>query len=188
MGTKGKHKLKFNKEQIIQIGLIFGLLLFVAGATVLILNIFRHPVINDEYFVSDDSKSVISMDVGESTATSGDLVKTFFVYTYDGDNVSGLKTYFEYTDKETAQKAYEARKDQPEFKGADVDGKYVVVTADAEQFKGLTADDIRQQTEAIEQYQKAQKSKQTVEAGETEPSGDGSGEGGEVGPGEEVEK
>ena len=157
METKRKHKLKFNKEQIIQIGLIFGLLLFVAGATVLILNIFRHPEINDEYFVSDDTKSVISMDVGDSTTASGDLVKTFFVYTYDGDNVSGLKTYFEYTDEESAKKAYELRKDQPEFKGAVVEGKYIVVTADSDQFKGLTADDIRQQTEAIEQYQKAQK-------------------------------
>ena len=122
------------------------------------------------------------MDVGDSTTASGDLVKTFFIYTYDGDNVSGLKTYFEYTDEESAKKAYELRKDQPEFKGAVVEGKYIVVTADSDQFKGLTADDVRQQTEAIEQYQRSQKKEATKEPMNTESNEEASGESSEKSP------
>ena len=118
---------------------------------------FTRPTITEETFATNDTQSSISLTPTSSNKQTGStLVETHVVYEYDGDNVIGLKTYFEYTDAEAAKAAYEARKDQPEFKDAVVEDKYIVVAADPEQFKGLTADDVRQQTEAIRQFQASQ--------------------------------
>ena len=122
----------------------------IAVVIVLALISFRKPTLNEEYFTSDDTKSVITMSSDDSTTTNH---QTHFVYEYDGDKVVGLKTYFEYQDAETAKAAYESSKNLPEFKNSELNGNYIIVTADPSQFEGLTADDVRQQEEAIKQFQ-----------------------------------
>lgn len=125
------------------------------------ISFLNKPAVSEETFATNDVQSTISLTPTSSDQSTGStLVETHVVYQYDGDNVVGQKTYFEYVDAEAARAAYEARKDQPEFKGAELSDKYVIVTADPNQFKGLTADDIRQQAEAIKQFQESQKPKE----------------------------
>ena len=116
---------------------------------------FGHSTVDDSFFVSNDVKTTISLTPDNSDTTT--LHQTHVVYEYDGENVISMKTYFEYPDEESAKTAYESLKDQPEFVGAVVNGKYIIVTADESQFKGLTASDVRQQAEAIKAFQESQK-------------------------------
>ena len=64
-----------------------------------------------------------------------------------------MKTYFEYTDADAAKNAYESLKNQPEFKNSELKDKYIIITSDESQYKGLTASDVRQQADAIRAYQ-----------------------------------
>ncbi len=131
-----------------------------AGIAAVLYFINRRPA-DEDFFVSDDTKTTISLPVSSSDSTGDSShVQTRFVYEYDGDNVVGLKTYFEYTDEEAARVALEARKSLPEFKNAVLEGKYIVVTADADQFKGLTASDVRQQADAINQFNASKEQKE----------------------------
>jgi secreted protein with Ig-like and vWFA domain len=107
--------------------------------------------ITEDYFVSDDTKTVIPL------TTNGN--NTYLVYTHDGDIVTGLKTYFKYADQETAKNTFEVAKDQPELKNASLNGQYIVVTADESQYKGLTVSDIKQQTEALHLFQNTNQAK-----------------------------
>ncbi len=115
--------------------------------------------LGDEYFKSDDTKYVIDLFPEEGNPNSS--VKTHVVYSYDGDAVTGMKTYFEYADSEAAEKALPSVKGLSEFKNnsVELDGKYIVVTANEDQYKGLTASDVKQQTEAIQQFQSSKSSK-----------------------------
>ena len=115
----------------------------------------KGTISEDTTFATNDNQTTITIEPTDSESSSVSHTRT--VYEYDGDNVVGMKTYFEYADNEAAKTAYELIKDQPEFKGAEVVDKYIVVTADPDSFKGLTADDIRQQAEAIERFQNSRK-------------------------------
>lgn len=128
------------------------------GALLLIITIViivaasHQPIINDDFFISDDTKTTIDISPTNNNAISDHQTRTVYEYD-DNDNVISMKTYFEYADEAAASTAYASLKDQPEFKNSELKGKYIIVTADESQFKGLTASDIRQQAEAIRAYQ-----------------------------------
>lgn len=143
-------KRKFNKKTIQNI-CVFSSAIAVIAIMAILLNMFRQPIVNDEYFVSDDTKEVVSLNASGNSSSS----RTFIVYSYSGEEVTGLKTYFEYEDEESAKAALQLLKDQPEFKNAELEGKYIVVTADESQFKGLTASDVKQQNEALKKFQQS---------------------------------
>ena len=118
-----------------------------------------HPTIDETFFTSDDTKTTIPLTPSGDDAKTTSLTKTYLVYDYDdNDNVINMKTYFEYPDAEAAKTAYEATKDQPEFKGAELQDKYIIVTADESQYKGLTAYDIKQQADALKSLEESQHS------------------------------
>lgn len=146
-----------------------------------IMSVLNRGVSEDTTFTTNDTQATISLDAG--TNEDGSERHTRVVYQFDGDGVVGQKTYFEYPSQEAAQAALETLKDQPEFKGGEVIDNYIVVVADASKFKGLTADDIRQQAEAIERFQQSQK-KSEAPADET-PADEAPAE---AGPEESAEK
>ena len=129
-----------------------GALVFIAVITWATLSIINQPTVTDDFFVSDDTKTTIDISPTNNNATSDHQTRTVYEYD-DNDNVISMKTYFEYADEAAASTAYASLKDQPEFKNSELKGKYIIVTADESQFKGLTASDIRQQAEAIRAYQ-----------------------------------
>ena len=133
----------------------------VAVGVVFVINKAKGEPIDDSYFVTDDTKVSINMEPTKvdrnSLNSANSLSQTHIVYEYDGDKVTGLKTYFEYSNHETAKKAYESLKNQPEFEGATVQDRFIIVTAKPESFQGLTASDVKQQEEAIRQFQASQK-------------------------------
>ncbi len=144
-------KSSFSKTTIISLSTLLALICIIIVVVILLNS--AQPSIEDNYFTSDETKTTITL-TPDSSSKSSNLVNTHLVYTYDdNNNVSSLKTYFEYTDAETAKTAYETSKDQPEFKNAELKDKYIIVTADENQYKGLTASDIHQQAEALKSFQ-----------------------------------
>ena len=121
-----------------------------------VTSLLPKKITEETTFVTDDTQTTITIEPTESEHSSISHTRT--VYEYDSDNnVIGMKTYFEYADNEAAKAAYETVKDQPEFKGAEVIDKYIVVAADPNSFKGLTAEDVRQQSENLERYYQTHK-------------------------------
>ncbi len=117
------------------------------------------PTLNDDYFKSDDTKYVMTINADSSEIDEDDddypPVKTHFVYTYSGDKITGLKTYVEYSDASTAEKAFKALKDsdEEEAKNAELNGKYIIVTNDESEYEDLTPSDVKEQIEFYEKIQ-----------------------------------
>ena len=106
--------------------------------------------LNDQFFVSDNTKYVLTMDAedmgmdGEEYSPS----KVHIVYFYSGDEVTDLKSYYEYADEASAKSAFEAFKELGDDESNyTVEGKYIILTADKEEYEDLTASDVKQQIE-----------------------------------------
>ena len=155
-----------HKNKYLFYGAYVSLLVIIAVAIIIPVYNATHPPLSEEFFVSDDTKDVISLDADRSSGGPNPSTHTHLVYTYDGDNVTGLKTYFEYPDEATAATALESLKDLQEFSGAIRDGKYIVVTAPEDQFKGLTASDVKQQADALRGFHPNQNTEEENSASE----------------------
>ena len=71
--------------------------------------------IDDSYFVSDDSKYVISLtsdnlDYEDDEYAEYAPLVSHVVYYYSGDKITGMKTYHEYENADAAKEAYDALK------------------------------------------------------------------------------
>lgn len=125
-------------------------------AIIVILYSATHQPPEESYFVSDDTKTTISLSPSKGSTSSS--IKTHVVYTHENDKITSMKTYFEYPDEATAAANLENMKKQPEFTNAELNGKYIVVTSDPKNYENLTVSDVRQQAAAIRQYEASQKS------------------------------
>ena len=133
----------------------------VVVVVIVVVSINHHPI-TDDYFVTDETKYVMTLTPEtdeKKTPNSRGLVQTFYVYDRDGDTITGIKTYFEYVDEATAKTNYEKTKDQQEFKNAELNGKYIIVTMDKDQYKGLKTSDVEQQIENIQRFINSKDSK-----------------------------
>lgn len=151
MAEKAKAK-KDNKNLII--GCIAALVLVVA-IIITIVVVVNNNSLNDGYFVSDGSKYVLTIDAddyGEKDQYTP--LKTHLVYTYDGDTITGMKTYYVYADGDSAKAAFDALKqeinNEEQTALMELNGKYIIVTAEEESYKDLKASDIKQQIEFME--------------------------------------
>lgn len=153
MAGKAKTKSTNNNKNI-----IIGICVAVVVIAVVAIAIFfatRKPQINDAYFVSDGSKYVITVD-GDAFDSSEDVkytpVKTRIVYTYSGDNITGMFTYAEFKDEATAKAALEEYKTESQegIKSLSVNGKYVVAEMKEDQYSDMTASELKQYIDFIE--------------------------------------
>ena len=123
--------------------------------------------LDDSYFVSDDTKYVLTVDTEDPEADSEEYVpiKTHVVYTYSGDTITGMTTYAEYADETTAKAAYEAYKsaNQEGVKSMSVNGKYLVVEMTEDNYADLTASNVKKQIELMETFKNTNLNDQTDE-------------------------
>lgn len=166
MANKAK---KGNKNMVIGLCATVAVIIVVVVAVVLAINSNK---LNDSYFVSDGTKYVLTINSDESLVKEGELValKTHIVYNYSGDEITGMKSYAEFKDAETAQKAYDAIKNAGEdMTNYSIDGKYVIMTATPDQYKGMTATDVKAQIEFMENL----KNNADTNTNESNSSGEG---------------
>lgn len=148
-----KKSTKNNKNLIIGCCVAVAVIIAII-ITVVVLS--ANKGLSDAYFVSDDSKYVLTMDADEMGFEEGEEftpVKTHVVYTYSGDEITSMKAYYEFADEATAKKAfdyYNSADTSEEFKEVALDGKYVILTANESEYEDLTASDVKQQIEFME--------------------------------------
>ena len=155
--TKTKTKSKKNNKNLI-IGICCALALVIIVIVAIVL-INQNKGISDSYFVSDGSKYVLTIESDDQSTLETDSdentpLKTHLVYTYEGDTITGLKSYYEYADANAAKSALEAIKeslaDSEESIQIEQNGKYLIVTAEEDAYKDMTASDVKQQIEFME--------------------------------------
>lgn len=145
MANKAK---KDNKNLILG---ICAALVVVVVIVVAVILANRGPKLDDSYFVSDDTKYVLTVDSDDSEDNLS-LVKTHLVYKYSGDTITELKSYYEFANAEDAKAAFDSYKEaySGSFKAAELNGKYIIFTANEEDYSDLTASDVKQQIEFME--------------------------------------
>ena len=143
-------KIANKKPLIIGICLALALIIIVS----IILLITQNKPLDDSYFVSDNTKYVLTL--GENDVSMNDEkynpIKTHLVYRYSGEDITDLKAYYQYQDKEAAKAAYDYFKSNTEdgtFKDITINGNYVILTAIDSEYDNLTASDVKGQIEYI---------------------------------------
>ena len=108
-----------------------------------------NPQINDNYFVSDDTKYVITSENNGSDDDEFNAIKTHIVYNYSGDNITALKYYYEFADAAAAKANFGKIQESlgQLYKDVEQNDKYVILTSNEEDYEGMTAEDVRQQIE-----------------------------------------
>lgn len=109
--------------------------------------------LNDDYFKSDGTKYVLTIESDEMGGSEDNYnpVRTHIVYTYSGDEITGMKTYGEFANADKAKEAYNAIKDAGEdMANYALDGKYIIVTGTEDQYKDMKASDVKAQIEFME--------------------------------------
>ena len=130
----------------------------VVAIVVAVVFLTSNKPIDDSFFVSDDTKYVLTMNANVFSGQTGEYMpeKIRMVYFYSGDKVTDLKMYYEYEDEEIAKKAADYLKTVDmgeEIADIAVNGKYVIATANKSTFEQMTADDAKQQVELMEMLQ-----------------------------------
>lgn len=151
-----KAEKKNNKNLII--GICSGILVIAVIVVAVIFATRGTTNLNDAYFVSDDTKYVLTMDGDSSEEEELSPVKTHLVYTYSGDTITGMTTYMEFADAATAKSAlevYKSMEDQTGVKNLSVNGKYVVVEMTEDQYNNMTASDVKEQIDFMEMLKNA---------------------------------
>ena len=136
-------------------GIIIGICcaVVVVVAIVIAAVLANQNQLGDSYFKSDDTKYVLTIESDELASEDGEYtpVKTHMVYTYKDDTITSLKTYAEYADAATAKKAFDAMKESgADMANYELNGKYIIETAPADQYEGVTASDVKSQIEFYE--------------------------------------
>ena len=146
-------KSKKNNKNLI-IGICAGVVAVIVIIVAVVLATAGSSRLGDSYFVSDDSKYVISMNADEMGLDGEEYApnKVHLVYYYSDDEVTGLESYYEYTDNASAKAAYDTiiAEAGDEASNYRLDGKYIVITADESEYEGMTASDAKQQIEFME--------------------------------------
>lgn len=147
-----KQAKKPNSKLVIGILAVVAVIIIVAT---IIIVVIKNNTLNDSYFVSDGTKYVLTLDSADVSMDNPEYnpIKTHLVYTYSGDEITGLKAYYEYKDNSTAKAAAEYLKQNYEEGNQDkitTDGKYTIFTATEAEYGGLTASDVKQQIEFME--------------------------------------
>lgn len=142
-----------NNKPII-IGSIIAIVLI--ALIVILIILFNNNVINgglnDSYFSSDGSKYVITSTGSDIFPEKDDEyvpVKIHRVYYYSGDDITGLKIYYEFENGETAKLAYNqiSERDRTMYEAINLDGVYVILTAKPVEYEDISVYDVQTQIE-----------------------------------------
>lgn len=159
-------KSKNNKNLII--GICAGVAALVVIIVLVVVLVVNSGRINDDYFKTDDTKFVFSMETGSSNSEDGESdtpVKIHEVYTYEGETITGQKYYYEFVNAEAAKNALEAEKENfdDSFENIELNDKYIVMTVKPEQYQDLTTTDVRENYELFEKLNNLGSKEETEE-------------------------
>lgn len=157
------------------VGICSALVVLVVVIMVVVLAVNGTKGLDDSYFVSDDSKYVLTVDSDMIEASEDEEeyvpVKTHYVYTVADDKITGLKTYYEYNNGDDAKAAFDFLKSKDDSINIELNGKYVILTAPESEYEDDTPSDVKQRFEFINMMQSGNypgaEEAETVNGGET---------------------
>lgn len=126
--------------------------------TIVTLLLLPNKKIDDNFFVSDDTKYVLTLNSEEGLDLDFKEYipeKTHLVYFYSGDKVTDLKVYCDFKTEDEAKKAAENMKEKIDesVDSLSVEGKYVVVKMNKSQYENISADEAKQQIDLMKMLQ-----------------------------------
>lgn len=130
----------------------YNVLIFVALVAVVVVLIVMNNnnnkiEITDDYFVSDDSKYVSTMDKEITNYENSEYEPpiSHMVYYISGDMVSDIKLFYEYDDEDDAKEAYDniSMDDKKWATGKTLNGKYIIFQFVKDEYKGMTAEEAK---------------------------------------------
>lgn len=161
---------KGEKNKGLATGIIAGLAVIIVAVVVVLVVVFGGKGsggLNDDYFKTDDTKYVLSMDGNEIAMddTTLNLKKFHIVYTRDGEKITSQKTYYEFANNETAEKAKNSidLSDDENVAEVYVDGNYLVIVAKENVYAELSTGDVEQQIEFMKMTQEMSAEMEEVE-------------------------
>ena len=132
---------------------IIAAVIAIAAIVLAIVLINRQPVINDDYFVSDNEKYVITLEDN----TYGAKVTHHVAHYNSNDEITKLEAYYEFEDEEAAKTVFNELKDLEESGLENIDialnGKYIVENRSLEDLS-MTASEFKQWIDFYEAYTK----------------------------------
>ena len=165
-------KAKKNNKNLI-IGICVTVLAIVVVVVAVIFATKGTTQLNDAYFVSTDTKYVLTEEGDGSTFEGTEYVpvRTYLVNEHSGETITSITNYTEFKDEATAKAALKSLQEQ--LKGANLsengiksistNDKYLVMVFTEDQYKGFTF------SEAKELYQESN-GENTVESNGAEES------------------
>ena len=136
-----KAQKKDNKNLII--GICCAVLVIVVIIVAVVFATRGTTKLSDAYFVTDDTKYVVTMDREEDDDTSS-AVKVHYVFNHSGDKITGAAIYAEFENEDAAKAAFEEyKKENDDTENMSVDGKYIVTKADQKDYEDYTLEDIK---------------------------------------------
>ena len=143
MAKKAEKAKKNNKNLIICICACAAVVVIAIVVAVILLT--RGPVINDDYFVTDDNKYVVNMDEPFLCSSEHEPTKEHYVFNHSGSEITSTFVYCEYKDEEAAKTAFESYKDikVERIKDVSLKNKYIAIEYTEEEWEGFTIDDIK---------------------------------------------
>ena len=150
---KKNEKRLIGRKKFVIVGI--AVVLAVALVSVVLgLNLRRSRELNDDYFVSDGTKLVLTIDNGLASFVENELEPgvVHIVYYYSGDKIDDAKIFFVYDDEEEASVAYDGIGDSYEgfATSKELNGKYVVFQAIEESYKNLSTERLKNDIKSIE--------------------------------------
>ncbi|MBR3115617.1 hypothetical protein IKF30_00080 [Candidatus Saccharibacteria bacterium] len=150
------------------------LLIVIAVTVVIVLANRPDPNTSEKFFETNDSQYVIEakpQKVDDEILGDNAPINSFNVYYRNGDTITGYNLYYEFANEEAAKNAlsyYQGLKGE-EINSVELDGKYIVLSANKSQYEGMTYEFIKQWTElfkeADEDASSTEEKTDTVDAG-----------------------
>ena len=154
MAEKAK-TTKQNKKTGLIIGICAAIIVVIAIIiAVVVLAVNNNNKYSDSFFVSDGTKYVINFEADDLIEDEDGMKpdKVHVVYYYSGDSVTGITTYYQYANEETAEKAFTKFKseNQDYFEDIKLDGTFMITKSLKADYENFTASDVKQQIEFME--------------------------------------
>ncbi|MBQ9018524.1 hypothetical protein IJ117_02110 [Candidatus Saccharibacteria bacterium] len=124
------------------------------AAIVLGVVLWREPEIEEGFFQSDDSKTVVKLDKFTAAFDESEYEPdtTYVVYYHDGENVNKMQVFFVYDTNEEARAANDGieMSDKDWALTKKVNGRYVIFDAVRARYDGLTKDVVQENAKMLE--------------------------------------
>lgn len=148
--TKKEQKQKIDLKSWIMAGCAM-IALAIVITMIIILN--QNEEIESDYFRSDDTKIVLTMDKETAALDDSEWEPeiTHMVYYYDGNKITGAKAFYEYDDAAEAKEAYDNLGVGEFSESKKLNGRFVVFVIKKRQYDGMTVEELKENIELLKQ-------------------------------------